>query len=1013
MHKEPVFKAAVWVVFFWVGIYNIFHPFHLVFDASDWIVPGLTVAAILIGAAVAFWLSIEKASLRIDRLKSVPYQGMVPSIGEMPVHLREARFDATHLHLSKATLRHARMGSRESVQAAFQWLRDDPELVPPAMRRSEVHVDGIDLDAIEAAVLAFDDPYVAVFDKVLRVFIAHKDILSTYEMDGHGRRNGVGGTTLLQHALLVCQCALRRAPTFEFHGMYSYDAKGVRGNLVYPLRDKAPLDLAHDPIVLLAALSHDIGKIECYVWKDGEPNPSLTPNHDMIGARMLGRMPELWNLPRREVRGALEDDRTLLMTVVAFYHHPAEQPMVTAPRSGNRSTRRDGFGDVMIRSDRQVAIMELLIEVDKEAGAIEHDKVALQSEAVGGQGMDPSDGPRLLPPSPTSSTRPAVSTHSPRPMVSLTPELVKGLLWEAVEMVLAQQGRINATFVHGSVTAGSFGLLFQLPHWGGTTLILKESDFVNAVIETSDLPEGWKRAQRVADGDMDRANMVAPATSFLMRLFAERKMLVTPPGMPEHSPETSLWKIAFHTPTHVYPGGDFSAQPKPEPTGKPDFRWGSTIILRPGDVFPHLAEMEGYSKAPVCIGERVGAAGRLGARKAGKAARRSILDDESAILATTDAQLQEAVFDADVNSPEDIESLVAQITLAGGVDHLVATGEAGEEMSGERLKKAAQFEETYRVFADQLEAGLRHGELDFVPADETSVLLCGSLAQLMETMAMRKHYWGVIEYAETHPEEGARIFLSTRSSGIQYHAVILRPVWFERRGFEPVAPNASARAASQPRAEKAPSPQGHEPALEDAPMDVAAEGVHRSEPQLQAPMTLQPAEQETQAAASDHASSQEPADAVEHAAPVQAEGAQSSWQEQPEQGVQEGVEEAEETFAYQVARTAARSPGARPVFDLVAFEAAVLHAMRKEGGSGLKLFRLDDPRNGEDVVVCSTPVSQLLPKIGLRLPMPPVEELQRDGFGLTPTKDRGDLVVRILPRWLMDRGLPVPERDRG
>lgn len=84
-------------------------------------------------------------------------------------------------------------------------------------------------------------------------------------------------------------------------------------------------------MIPLLALAHDIGKLEAYVLEaDGsvktkEEGSALTPqddnriSHDSLGARILARFPEYWDLPVR--------DRQTINLVIGHYHHPSQFPV--------------------------------------------------------------------------------------------------------------------------------------------------------------------------------------------------------------------------------------------------------------------------------------------------------------------------------------------------------------------------------------------------------------------------------------------------------------------------------------------------------------------------------------------------------------------------------------------------------------------------------------------------------------------------------------------------------------
>ena len=173
---------------------------------------------------------------------------------------------------------------------------------------------------------------------LLRVYAFDLSLPATHIEGGHG------GRTLMTHSLLVCGLMLRLAETWGYSGL-----RGKSGRLVLPLRDPGYVFTPNDPMVGITALAHDIGKIECYL-KDAKGRVIDSKfEHDQVGGRMLGRMDEVWALP--------DADRSLLTSVVSFYHRPQDLPLANGG---------------LACDDRTIAMMELLIRADATASRLEN-----------------------------------------------------------------------------------------------------------------------------------------------------------------------------------------------------------------------------------------------------------------------------------------------------------------------------------------------------------------------------------------------------------------------------------------------------------------------------------------------------------------------------------------------------------------------------------------------------------------------------------------------------------------
>jgi hypothetical protein len=597
MHKEPIFKSALTVTFFWVAVWYAFHPGDL---GALWrevgnipvALAGLSAIGVL-GGLLSFWLSSEVVDERIRRLEPAPRSGIIPSIGVTPLHKIELPIESTDYDAKNP---------RASLSAAFKTLRESPLLVPLDQRRiapvgdEPGRFDAVDLDQIESVVLASSDAHVALFDKVLRALMRKPDLLTTYEKEGHGRHNGMGGRTLLQHSLLVCQKCIDIAPNTKFDGIHGRERveKKLRtgqtavyykqtAEIMFGVRQRAIESFKGDPLVPLIGLAHDIGKIECYEWRPGESEPyALRPNHDLVGAHILSRMPETWGLPNQRVGNTLvEDDREILIGAIAFYHHPSEQPMdwIHGTKPGEMVPQ--------IRSDRMIGLMELLIRADRMTGAIENnaDPQDVQEAAVLEQ-ADEAD------------------------TFIIIKEDENSLLWDAVEAILMEPDRINAALERGQPSARSVGFVVEAPDWSANpVLALIETQFTAAVVNRADIPPARKEMLLAKNSDNKNAAMIG--TRAILSLLAKHGALIKPPAQPDYAPESSVWQVQFFKPENVYERGDYHGNRFPQPSGDPQFQPGDMILCDPTTLFPSVAGTPPYGYAIHCVGNRLGGAGQI------------------------------------------------------------------------------------------------------------------------------------------------------------------------------------------------------------------------------------------------------------------------------------------------------------------------------------------------------------------------------------------------------------------
>lgn len=181
---------------------------------------------------------------------------------------------------------------------------------------------------------------------------------------------GHAGRTLIEHSLAVVPFMLEHAAAWLYEGQLD-----KRGHVRVRLQGDTPHRFRREdaPLLILAAIAHDIGKMTCYRPQDASKQApgsrtllvdEVRPNHDHEGARVLRRIPEVMSLPI--------EDRTALITAVGYYHHPFGLPASAA-----------------WLTDRMRSLTELLAIADIATGTAEGHTLTSSVEDE----VDEEDGP--------------------------------------------------------------------------------------------------------------------------------------------------------------------------------------------------------------------------------------------------------------------------------------------------------------------------------------------------------------------------------------------------------------------------------------------------------------------------------------------------------------------------------------------------------------------------------------------------------------------------------------------
>ncbi|MBK4738923.1 CRISPR-associated endonuclease Cas3'' [Noviherbaspirillum pedocola] len=312
-HKNPIIKATFIVFAFWWTVCNAY----TLFTDPVWFWESLpamryglfiTVVGLLCGLVISAALIVLERSLALDRLKGGSFLGITSTIGPVPILAPPAK----------------RVKAKECLpiesERVKQWIAANKETNPA---------------------------YVALFMAVWETLSAHKTHPASHRKGGHG------GRTLAEHCMAVADTALELAPGWSYDGVYIKRA-GKTPKLIIAKRNAEYRFDPADPLIPILGLAHDIGKIEAYkLQPDGTVLTSESSSeqddagvkHDALGARILARIAEFWEIP--------PEDNRILSRVVAHYHHPSDFPV-----------DKDGLA----LDDRMMALLEFLILADQTTG---------------------------------------------------------------------------------------------------------------------------------------------------------------------------------------------------------------------------------------------------------------------------------------------------------------------------------------------------------------------------------------------------------------------------------------------------------------------------------------------------------------------------------------------------------------------------------------------------------------------------------------------------------------------
>lgn len=150
-----------------------------------------------------------------------------------------------------------------------------------------------------------------------------------------------GNISLIEHAMAVCITGVEMVNHFDYKGIGDEYNKIAKRDPHFQL-------CITDPMIALIGLSHDIGKLITFKRTSTGVVTEVQGFHGQVGARALAQSFFIKALPLQ--------DQAVLFKVLNFYHHPLDYSL---------------DHEAKIESDRQAALMMLLIKADRRAANTE------------------------------------------------------------------------------------------------------------------------------------------------------------------------------------------------------------------------------------------------------------------------------------------------------------------------------------------------------------------------------------------------------------------------------------------------------------------------------------------------------------------------------------------------------------------------------------------------------------------------------------------------------------------
>ena len=492
--KNPLLSSFVVVTVFWYGVLAI--PSRaLLHEIPIYALKGLWVALVgLFWGVLAYvvWLAMVRANKQHGLKSGDSRRGLAISLGDFP--------------------------------------RGSP---PPARASCSEPLLPVQFSTWFTAYQAAHPAHAALLRAVMEIYQAHDKLPASPVPGGHG------GATLMQHSRNVLATILGMAPSWRYDGH-----KNKKGQIVFPLIDGTYRFDATDPLIPIAGLAHDIGKITCYRLRQDGLVEEVRPNHDTEGGKILIALDEFWALPK--------GDRDALNLALSFYHHINSLPL---------------WAD-----DRTRALTELLITADIRTGMAEGEKnmAALYEDIeVLPAWLDsqPVEVGEQLPAQTilaqvTPSVRAADATAVPAD--STPADENEDWAWDQFEALLLEPGRIN-----GNNKAMRVG--FKHGEW----VYVNDAVFRTALATALNAPSLTEQAGR---------GQMSPFTKLLLGRLSRIGLLYQHHNGRNFSEKSALFKIVMHG-----------------TGGKIVQNWGFTIIFKAA-AFPAIAAMPDCKYQPQILG---------------------------------------------------------------------------------------------------------------------------------------------------------------------------------------------------------------------------------------------------------------------------------------------------------------------------------------------------------------------------------------------------------------------------